>query len=90
MIVSNSLSFTFMENKETRNVFNFIVPALKLSEQQAISDRILSNSANELTKSILQITSNNKIRVTIAFDSWTNIKQKHLLELFSLLLKIKL
>jgi len=78
MIVSNGLPFTFMENKGTRNVFNFIVPALKLPEQQAISDRILSYSANELIKSILQVASNDKIGVTAAFDGWTNIKQEYL------------
>lgn len=78
MIVSNGLPFTFMENKETLDVFNFISPALKLPGRRAISDRILPNSANELTKSIVQVASNDKIGVTAAFDGWTNIKQEHL------------
>ena len=78
MMVSNGLPFTFMENKETQDVFNFIAPALKLPGRRAISDRILPNSANELTKSILQIASDDKIGVTAAFDGWTNIKQEHL------------
>ncbi|PKY18204.1 hypothetical protein RhiirB3_454056, partial [Rhizophagus irregularis] len=30
MMVSNGLSFTFLENKETQEVFRFIAPALKL------------------------------------------------------------
>ncbi len=78
MIVSNSLPFTFMKNKKIQDVFNFIAPALKLSGWWAISDRILSNSANELIKSILQIASHDKIKVTAAFNGWTNIKQEHL------------
>ena len=78
MMVSNGLPFTFMENKEIQDVFNFIAPALKLPGRRAISDRILPNSANELTKSILQVASNDKIGVTAAFNGWTNIKQKHL------------
>ena len=78
MLVSNGLPFTFMENKKTQDVFNFIAPALKLSRWWTISDRILSHSANKLTKSILQVASNDKIGVTAAFDGWTNIKQEYL------------
>ncbi len=68
MIVSNGLPFIFIENKKTQDVFNFIAPALKLSRWQAISDRIFLNFANELIKSILQITSHDKIGVIAAFD----------------------
>ncbi|CAB4424802.1 unnamed protein product [Rhizophagus irregularis] len=78
MIVSNGLPFTFLENKETQDVFKFIAPALKLPGRKAISDRILPDSASQLKKSILEVASNDKIGVTAAFDGWTNIKQEHL------------
>ena len=78
MMVSNSLPFSFMENKETQDLFNFIASALKLPGRRAISERILPKSANQLMESILQIASNDKIGVTAAFDGWTNIKQEHL------------
>ncbi|RGB34187.1 hypothetical protein C1646_760843 [Rhizophagus diaphanus] len=78
MIVSNGLPFTFLENKETQDVFKFIAPALKLPGRKAISDRILPDSASQLKKSILEVASNDKIGVTAAFDGWTNIKQEYL------------
>ncbi|CAB5302966.1 unnamed protein product [Rhizophagus irregularis] len=61
MIVSNGLPFTFLENKETQDVFKFIAPALKLPGRKAISDRILPDSASQLKKSILEVASNDKI-----------------------------
>jgi len=33
MLVSNDLPFTFIENKKTQNIFNFIAFALKLPER---------------------------------------------------------
>jgi hypothetical protein len=68
MIVSNGLPFTFLENKETQDVFKFIAPALKLPRRKAISDRILPDSASQLKKSILEVASNDKIGVIAAFD----------------------
>jgi hypothetical protein len=51
--VSNGLSFTFLENKETQDVFRYIAPTLKLPGRKAISDHVLSKSANQLTESIV-------------------------------------
>jgi hypothetical protein len=78
MMVSNGLSFTFLENNETREVFRFIAPALKLPGRHAISNRILSKSAKNLTESIIEQAKADVIGVTAAFDGWTNVKQEHL------------
>ncbi|GES95927.1 ribonuclease H-like domain-containing protein [Rhizophagus clarus] len=78
MMVSNGLSFTFLENKETQDVFRCIAPTLKLPGRKAISDRVLSISANQLTESIVAQAKADIIGVTAAFDGWTNIKQEHL------------
>lgn len=78
MMVSNGLSFTFLENKETQEVFRFIAPALKLPGRHAISNRILSKSANQLAVSIVEQAKGDAIGVTAAFDGWTNVKQEHL------------
>ncbi|UZO20027.1 uncharacterized protein OCT59_011288 [Rhizophagus irregularis] len=78
MMVSNGLSFTFLENKETQEVFRFIAPALKLPGRHAISNRILSKSANQLSISIVEQAKGDAIGVTAAFDGWTNVKQEHL------------
>nr|CAG8610018.1 475_t:CDS:2 [Entrophospora candida] len=79
MLVSNGLSFTFLENQETKDVFNFISPAIKLPGRQAMSNRILPQSTKLLRESIIQLASNDKIGVTAALDGWVNIKQEHLL-----------
>uniref|UniRef100_U9USP8 DUF659 domain-containing protein n=1 Tax=Rhizophagus irregularis (strain DAOM 181602 / DAOM 197198 / MUCL 43194) TaxID=747089 RepID=U9USP8_RHIID len=78
MMVSNGLSFTFLKNKETQEVFRFIAPALKLPGRHAISNRILSKSAKQLTQSIVEQAKADVIGVTAAFNGWTNVKQEHL------------
>ena len=78
MQVSNGLPFTFFENQETKDVFAFIAPALKLPSRKRMSDQVLPQSTKILTQSIKKIAQNDKIGVTAAFDGWTNIKQKHL------------
>ena len=54
MSVSNGLSFSFLENQETIDVFNFISPAIKLPGRQAMSNQILPQSTKLLTESIIQ------------------------------------
>ncbi|PKY29610.1 hypothetical protein RhiirB3_530594 [Rhizophagus irregularis] len=74
-MVSNGLLFTFLENKETQR---FIAPALKLPGRHAISNRIFSKSAKNLTQSIVKQAKADVIGVTAAFDGWTNVKREHL------------
>jgi len=78
MAVSNGLPFTFFENQETKEVFAFIAPALKLPGRRRMSDKVLPNSTKILTQSITKIAQNDKIGVTAAFDGWTNVKQENL------------
>ncbi|CAG8697432.1 4109_t:CDS:2, partial [Racocetra persica] len=68
IIISNSLSFTFIENNKIQEVFNFIALALKLSNRQAVSNRILPRYLEKLVEDILQYICANKIRVIAAFD----------------------
>ena len=70
MLVSNGLSFSFLENQETKDVFNFISPTIKLPGQQVMSNQILPQSTKLLTESIIQLTSNDKIGATAALDGW--------------------
>jgi len=67
-----------MENQETKDVFSFIAPALKLPGRKAISDRILPQSSQELSLSVIKQAQEDKIGITAACDGWTNIKQQHL------------
>ena len=52
MIVSNGLPFTFLENKDTQAVFNFILLGLSLPNRKAISGRVLKKYANTLKKTL--------------------------------------
>ncbi|GBC01712.1 hypothetical protein RclHR1_00430029 [Rhizophagus clarus] len=76
--LSNGLPFTFFENEETKEIFNFIAPALKLPSRKRMSDRILLHATKMLKQSITKSAQNDKIGVTVACDGWTNIKQEHL------------
>ncbi len=57
--------FTFFENQETKEDFAFIAPALKLPGWWKMSDNILSKFTKLLTKSIIKVAQNDKIRVTV-------------------------
>ena len=78
MQVSNGLPFTFFENQETKDVFAFIAPALKLPSRKRMSNRILPHATKILNQSIMTTAQDDKIGVTAACDGWTNIKQEHL------------
>ena len=67
MTVSNGLPFSFVENEETKALFEFIAPGLILPNRKAIGGRILKNTAE-----------NDKNGVTATFDGWTNVKMEQL------------
>jgi hypothetical protein len=78
MQVSNGLPFTFVENAETRALFNFIAPGLKLPSRKKLGGSILLNSSQNLQENIIKLVCADKDGVTATFDGWTNIKQEHL------------
>ena len=78
MIVSNGLSFNFIENEDTIAVFQFISPGLRLPKRRQIGSNILMNSANTLKENIIKIAKSDPDGVTAVFDGWTNVKQEHI------------
>jgi len=46
--VLNDLPFSFVENKETRDLFNFIAPSLNLPFRKKIGDSILFDTSQAL------------------------------------------
>jgi hypothetical protein len=78
MTVSNGLPFSFVENKETRDLFNFIAPGLNLPSRKKIGGSILFDTSRALQEDILKIAQNDKDGVTATFDGWTNVKQEHI------------
>ncbi|PKY55008.1 hypothetical protein RhiirA4_305502, partial [Rhizophagus irregularis] len=78
MTVSNGLPFSFVENEETKALFEFIAPGLVLPNRKAIGGRILKDAAKSLQHNIVKIAANDKDGVTAAFDGWTNVKIEQL------------
>jgi hypothetical protein len=78
MSVSNGLPFSFVENEETKALFEFIAPGLTLPNRKAIGGRILKNTAKSLQENIIKTAENDKNGVTATFDGWTNVKMEQL------------
>lgn len=78
MVVSNSLSFSFVENEETKALFEFVAPGVVLPKRKAISGRILLNAANSLRENIIKLASSDKYGVTAAFDGWRNVRMEQI------------
>ncbi|CAG8842515.1 45385_t:CDS:1, partial [Gigaspora margarita] len=78
MIVSNALSFTFVENEDTIAVFEFLIPGLKLPKRKVIGGKVLMKSAQLLQENIIKTARSDTDGVTATFDGWTNIRQEHI------------
>ena len=50
MIISNGLPFSFAKNPETRELFRFCVPAVKLPSAKTLSGPVLKNASEDLVK----------------------------------------
>src|SRR5688572_3873684 len=78
MTVSNGLPFSFVENEETKALFEFITPGLILPNRKAIGDRILNNTTESFQQDIVKLAANDKDEVTAAFNGWMNVKMEQL------------
>jgi hypothetical protein len=78
MVVSNGLPFSFTENPETRELFKFCMPAIKLPSAKALSGSILKDTSKNLVKIIIATAQKDLNGVTAAFDRWTNVRSEHL------------
>ncbi|CAG8666368.1 13449_t:CDS:2, partial [Racocetra persica] len=68
MIVSNALPFTFVENEEILELFQFIAPELELPKRKVISDKVLIKSAQTFCNDIIKVASSDMDRVTAVLD----------------------
>ncbi|CAG8475061.1 4559_t:CDS:2 [Cetraspora pellucida] len=78
IVVSNNLPFSFVENPETQDVFNFLAPTVKLPGHRALSKCILTKASYELNHTILDKVQKDSVGVTAIFDGWINIRREHL------------
>src|SRR5271154_6360644 len=78
MIISNGLPFSFAENPETRELFKFCTPIIKLPTAKTLSGAILTSISEDLVKKNIAIAQKDLNGVTAAFDGWVNVRSKHL------------
>ena len=78
MVISNGLPFSFAENPETRELFRFCIPAIKLPSAKALSGSVLKDTSKDLIKNIITTAQKDLNGVTAAFDGWTNVRSEHL------------
>ncbi|CAG8476123.1 9122_t:CDS:2 [Gigaspora rosea] len=74
--VSCGWAFSWVENPEVKALFEFIHPLIKLPSRKQLSGQILAESTQKITKSTKEIAQNNKNGVTLAYDSWKNVKKE--------------
>ncbi|CAG8824414.1 14095_t:CDS:1, partial [Cetraspora pellucida] len=65
-------------NKETKALFDFIMPGFNLPKHKILGGRVLTEASKNLQDEILKIAQNDKNSVTTTFDSWTNVKYEHI------------
>jgi hypothetical protein len=78
MIISNSLPFIFVENKETIALFKFLSPGIQLPKRKIMAGKILQNSSQALQENIINLAKKDQDGVTATFDGWSNVKQEHI------------
>jgi len=76
MIISNNLSFTFLENQETKSLFEFLSPGLSLPTRRIISERVLIDAAKNSYDNMINIAKKDSYGVTVACDGWSNVKSE--------------
>ncbi|CAB4436770.1 unnamed protein product [Rhizophagus irregularis] len=78
MVISNGLPFSFAENPETRELFKFCIPAVKLPSAKTLSGSVLKNASKNLVEENISIAQKDLGGVTAVFDGWTNVRSEHL------------
>ncbi|CAG8483082.1 17209_t:CDS:2, partial [Racocetra persica] len=76
--ISNGLPFSFIENEETKTLFDFIMPGLKLPDHKKLGRQILNEASKNLQDEILKIMQNDINSITTVFDGWINMKYEHI------------
>ncbi|CAG8749302.1 21042_t:CDS:2, partial [Racocetra persica] len=78
MIISNGLSFAYIENEDTRAVFEFVCPGITLPSRKTIGEQVLLNITTILHNNIIKLAQKDSDGVIATFDSWTNVKQENI------------
>jgi hypothetical protein len=78
MCISNGLSFSFIDNDDTKEFFKFIAPGIELPTRKKLGGQILLDASKDLQETILKVAQSDEHGVTIAVDGWSNVKQEKL------------
>lgn len=74
--VSCGWAFSWVENPEVKELFKFIFPLVKLPSRKNLGGQILAKSTQKIIKSVKEKAQNDINGVTLAYDSWKNIKKE--------------
>ncbi|RIB27831.1 hypothetical protein C2G38_2159583 [Gigaspora rosea] len=79
LTISCGIPFHWINNPETKELFQFLNSLLKLLDCQVLSEQILKVAVSEKDKMMNKELCQDKIGITLTFDSWINIKAEQLL-----------
>ena len=69
----------WVNNPETRELFEFLNPFLKLPNHKTLSGEILTNAVSEGDNTMEMALKEDPVGITLTFDGWTNVKSEQLL-----------
>ncbi|CAG8552295.1 3128_t:CDS:2, partial [Scutellospora calospora] len=79
MTVSCEWSLSWINNPEARECFKFLNLLLVLPDCRTLGDQILNEIVNDANKEIETVLKKNLVGITLTYDEWTNVKNRHLL-----------
>jgi hypothetical protein len=68
-----------VQNKEVRELFEFLNPTLKLPGRRTLGGRILNKEVKRLEDNMVIKLKNNSVGPTLAFDGWTNVINQNIM-----------
>ncbi|CAG8638460.1 8644_t:CDS:2, partial [Scutellospora calospora] len=67
------------EDPEAAELFEFLNLLIKLPDRRMLGGRILKDATNKSNKAMLAMLKENQVGIMLTFDSWTNVRNEHLL-----------
>ncbi|RIB14742.1 hypothetical protein C2G38_2194195 [Gigaspora rosea] len=78
LTISCGIAFHWVNNPETKELFQFLNPHLKLPECRILGGRVLKAAVSKKDKIMNEELCQDEIGITLTFDSWSNIKAEEI------------
>ena len=69
----------WVNNPETRELFELLNPFLKLPDRKTLGGDILTNAVSDGNDTMEIALKEDPVGITLTFDGWTNVKTEQLL-----------